>query len=371
MMNKGFVYLFVGFFLVMGLLLVASPSFLNIKDTIWDSILSNIGVGLIATCMISFFLDITWSRYRESYEREKIETIINDWKSFKKNLEEIESRLGAFEQLGLNSCHKNRESAMRQFLYYAKDKIGKSQNTDKCVEHMGTINVVSSSARGLLGYLDREPTETQSEWRDLIEKESKHFKFLLTHPAYAHLRQPAEERESGDIEVEIIKTALYLYGVCEMDSNNLRFYRGSPSVFQMQVGNYILLNPYPYGKMAMDTLSLEFEIKKYGSEKEYFVEEFAQKHFNHTWSFYQQPSKRVDSVQMVQGVDSLEDILKAFAECTYLGSKTSRLNESRVAELDRFTVIQLKDKFVPSRFPKTPTPFKNYLVNEQIEALKD
>jgi hypothetical protein len=222
-----------------------------------------------------------------------------------------------------------------------------------------TINIVSSSARGLMGYIDREPSQLQRAWRELITRQPKSFRLLLTHPAFAHLRQPAEERASGDIELEILKTAIYLHCVAGMKSNELRFYRGSPTVFAIQVGDHILVNPYPYGTMAMDTLCLEFERGKEGS----YIAKFMNMHFNHTWAFMDQPSKTVDYKPLIAGIDKFDDILEAFSECTFLNNpKRLRLTASQVEELDTFTGTTLKKMgtaFIIA--PPDSSPFMKYL----------
>jgi hypothetical protein len=190
-----------------------------------------------------------------------------------------------------------------------------------------------------MGYIDRDPTQLQKAWRDLITNYPKNFRILLTHPAFAHLRQPAEERSYGDIELEILKTAIFLYYVAGMESTELRLYRGSPTVFAIQAGEHILVNPYPYGTMAMETLCLEFER---GQENSY-IARFMSMHFNHTWAFIDQPSKVVDGKPLVVGIDKFEDILQAFSECTFLNdAKKLRLTEAQVNELDVFTYRTLK-----------------------------
>jgi len=219
-----------------------------------------------------------------------------------------------------------------------------------------------------MGYLDRQAHRIQKEWRELITKAPKSFKILLTHPAYAHLRQPAEERSSGDIELEILKTAIYLHCVAGMTEDELRFYRGSPTVFLIMAGKHILLNPYPYGKMAMDTLCLEFESDSEGS----YVADFAGMHFDHTWAFIHQNSKMVDGKPLVEGINNFDQILKAFSECTFLNDeKKLRLTRAQVEELDTFTCQTLSSEEIKfSLEPPKDNPFKRYF-NENHLTCRD
>jgi hypothetical protein len=303
--------------------------------TVQYSLMTNLGCGLLATAFISLILDIIWSKERARLEKDELQPLYDNLNNVTKQLEKLEGRLEAFKQLGFNNCYALRSNAQENFLLYAKEAIGSldSQSCNNRPEKT-IINIVSSSARGLVGYLDREPSQVQKDWRNLITNNPKNFRMLLTHPAFAHLRQPAEERSSGDIELEILKTAIYFHCVSGMKSSQLRFYRGSPTVFTIQAGNHILLNPYPYGKMAMDTLCLEFESNNENS----YVSNFASMHFNHTWAFINQPSKLVDGKPLVVGIDSFDDILAAFSECTFLGEENRlRLTDAQVEELDMFT----------------------------------
>ena len=145
-----------------------------------------------------------------------------------------------------------------------------------------------------------------------------------------------------------------------MKAAELRLYRGSPTVFAIQVGDHILLNPYPYGTMAMDTLCLEFERGKEGS----YIAKFTNMHFNHTWAFIDQPSKTVDGKQLVVGIDSFDDILMAFAECTYLNTpKKLRLTRSQITELDTFvsTTLRRMIKSFAIEPPSSKNPFTAFV----------
>lgn len=298
-----------------------------------STILSSIGIGLVATGIISIGLEIFWSKERINIETEQLRPFLEEMDNFTKRLNTLEGRLTAFKQIGLNYCHSSREKALSNFYNFALDMIKEYPDPIDKKDHEHTVCIVSSSCRGLIGYLDRGAHKINQNWRELIIRHPKHFRILLTHPAYAHLRQPAEERSSGDIELEIIKTTLYLSLIGKLGGDELRFYRGSPTVFLIRIENHILLNPYPYGQMAMKTLGLEFESESEDS----YIYSFSAMHFDHTWAFLDQDSKTVDDKGLVVGINSFSDILVAFSECTMLGdSKKLRLTENQVRELDRF-----------------------------------
>lgn len=346
-------------------------------DSTGRELLNSLGSGLLATAFISMILEVIWSNQRTESEKSELQPIYNKLRDVYDNLKDVpdklsklEGRLEAFKQLGFNNCYASRSDALQTFLGYAQTIIkdidtGNELSSERSLQT--TINIVSSSARGLMGYIDREPSQLQKAWRDLITRHPRYFRLLLTHPAFAHLRQPAEERASGDIELEILKTAIYLHCVAGMTASELRLYRGSPTVFAIQVSDHILINPYPYGTMAMDTLCLEFERGKESS----YIAKFTNMHFNHTWAFIDQPSKTVDNKALVAGMDTFDDILQAFSECTYLGNpKRLRLTTSQVKELDTFIGITLNrmiKKFAIQPPPGTE-PFMDYVRQNNYEC---
>jgi hypothetical protein len=330
-----------------------------------------LGTSLVSTAIIGLLLDLLWSQIRTEAEKRDMKPIFERFDAQAKKLQDLSKALKtlldrdkAFEALGIQHWSHSRTESLVRFLDYAKEKIN-SGGVPRDDSATGYVNVVSSSARGLIGYLDREPEEVQREWRDLVKDNAGLFRILLTHPAYAHLRQPAEERSNGDIELEILKSAVYLHCVAKMNDSQLRLYRGSPTVFSIRVGKHILLNPYPYGKMAMETLCLEFESTTDSS----YIASFVNKHFNHTWAFFDQDSKQVDGQPLVAGIASFDDILKAFSECTYLNQpKRLRLERSQVKELDHF----IRNQSIQNCLQNQPAdPFTTYVENNGMRCSDD
>jgi len=329
-----------------------------------------------------------------------LQPVFNEVNKILEKIDRLEGRFQAFKLLGLNFCHASRGEALEKFHHYASDLIKEwssdGSRMDMAVEQ-GTngsritpeeirtpeergddqaraaqeereyarayINVVSSSARGLIGYLDQDDDEIREKWRQLIKENPRHFRILLTHPAYAHLRQAAEERGSGDIELEVLKTVMFLHREVGMGSDELRFYRGSPTAFLIQAGFRTLLNPYSYGKMAMDTLCLEFE-KTHESGS--YVGDFVKMHFHHIWAFAKEPGKEVDNKPLVVGVDSLDDILSAFGECTFIGSSRLRLTRCQVRELDYFADRVLSPHAAKDGSTAGTTPFAKYAEDHKL-----
>lgn len=325
---------------LLGLILTFISSYISSKIRLFPSEVSNvfnsIGVGLISASSISLLLDKIWNIIRKEEMKSVIEPIMQKMGDVNKTFEKLDGRVGAFKEVGLNFCHGNRKESLSRFYKMAYDGILNAKEKDSKI----SIKIVASSARGLVGFFDREvDDEIQYKWRDLIDKNSNSFQILLTHPAYAHLRQPAEERSNGAIETEILKSALHFLLVADMKSDHLRFFRGSPTVFMIQIEKEILINPYPYGNMAMKTVCLEFT-----GEENSFISQFAKSHFDHTWAFLDQDDKIIDGKPFVVDIKSHDSILEALKECTYLGNeKRLRLTEPQVKSLNTF----IERKIIP------------------------
>ena len=338
-----------------------------ITSNLGKEVFQGIGAASFASSFIGLTLEVVWGRQRALLLKEEAQPMIEQMNGTVDRLEAVENRINAINQLGLKNCFESRSDAISVFYKYASDHLkGSEKNSDKCVECKGHIDIVSSSARGLIGFLDRDVTSIQQKWRDLIKDHPKKVRFLLTHPSFAYLRQPAEERDPGSIEMEILKTMMYLQQLLSPEVKNIRLYRGSPTTFLIRVGNKILLNSYPYGEMAMKSMCLEL----HSEESDGFAVAFAGMHFNHTWSFDNQPSKNIDGKDLVTVVRSLQDIIDAFGECRISYDKNKiRFTKSQVKELDKFwdeTLLQVHNINKREDEKNIKTPFKNYVESKQL-----
>ena len=363
-----FAYLVISVGIILGVVLIVLSS--GEAGSMKSRLLESLGTGIMSTAFISLLLELIWSHQQSESVKERLQPVYQELrkvtaslKDVASNLENVECKLETFKQLGLISGYASRGRALEKFLMYTQEIV---EDTKEGRPPSDRINIVSSSSRGLIGYIDREPSLTQKDWRDIITNHPTHFRILLTHPAFAHLRHPAEDRGEGEIELEILKAAIYLHCVAKMRVDQLRLYRGSPTVFAIQAGEHILINPYPYGKMAMDNLCLEFER---GNENSY-IANFMNMHFNHMWAFKDLDGKRVDGKPLVEGVDAFGDILKAFAECTFLNDAGRlRLTVDQVTELDTFTSKTLPHLFgaIHNR-PATDHPFSECVEQHKLNC---
>jgi hypothetical protein len=84
---------------------------------------------------------------------------------------------------------------------------------------------------------------------------------MLTHPSVADLRGRLEDRDPTFIGKEIIESVKILrdMGVpCE----NVRLYKGTPTIFGIKTKNRMLINPYPYKSQAMTSPCFELISEK-------------------------------------------------------------------------------------------------------------
>ncbi len=406
--RSGRVLIFVGVFLV-GLQFLIVAAFM--PSTFLQGILIHIGQGLVAAVALTFALEVMFLKERARALTDAFAPLFHDSQNILGKINKLEGRFTAYKKLGLNYCYASRSEALAHFKIHAeavlkewdKDSTSSSSSSDgpgaqqRRTDSSNTphskrqgdstdsrtriggkyINVVSSSAHGLIGYLNQEDDTTRESWRDLIASHPGRFRILLTHPAYAHFRQAAEERGNGQIELEILKAAMFFQMDAHMDGSQLRFYRGSPTAFLIEAGKHVLLNPYSYGMMAMHSLSLEFETLRSADspdgpkESVSYIEDFVKMHFHHIWAFKGEPGKQVHGKNLVVAVSNFTDILKAFGECNFgHSSKRLRLTQGQVEELDRSgneiaERVLARGGSIPVEFEKKkdgsdPTPFQSY-----------
>ncbi len=184
------------------------------------------------------------------------------------NLEDLTKRLMHISRVGLIAALPERRYAFQ----YIEDAI---QAEDK------EIYIVGTSFRGLLwpGPGEERLMEIIS---DRIKNSSLKIRFLLTHPAFAHLRQSLEgiqRRENFHIAQEILET-IRILRTAGVPHNSIRFVKGTPTVFGIMTSKIMLLNPYPYQRQAFT--SITFILDSNNGENEVY-RAFAQAHFSGVW----------------------------------------------------------------------------------------
>jgi hypothetical protein len=106
-----------------------------------------------------------------------------------------------------------------------------------------------------------------------------HLRFMLTHPKVAERRAKQEKRDEGAIANEVKSTVSQLLemGVKPAD---IRYYKGSPTMFGIATTERMLLNPYPYENESRRCMSL---IIRKTEEPDDIYHQYLTGHFENPW----------------------------------------------------------------------------------------
>lgn len=197
-------------------------------------------------------------------------------------VEDLIKRLMHISQVGLFAAFPQRKYAFP----YIADTISAEEKE---------IYIVGTSFRGLLWPSIGEEKIMKSISEKIKNSECK-VRFLLTHPAFAHLRQSLEgiqRREEFHIAQEILDTLL-IFKRAGVDYKDVRFVKGTPTIFGIKTSKYMLINPYPSQRQAYKSLTLILDSDN-GENQVY--QAFDHAHFQGVWD-----GRNVD---MLEGYDIL------------------------------------------------------------------
>lgn len=145
------------------------------------------------------------------------------------------------------------------------------------------IFLIGTSLRGLL---DEEIGDVafQEILKDKFEKIEKgtlklRIKILLTHPAFAYLRQDLEKlqsrKEEFSIGQEIYDAVLQLKRL-GAKPYHIQFVKGTPTCFAVKTSKNMLINPYPYQDQALGSFCLVISNEP---NRDYIYRLFERTHF--------------------------------------------------------------------------------------------
>lgn len=247
------------------LLAIASASLFGIGWWVFpdspriSSVLTNLGLALGPVSLLGviyewFLFDEIRSGAREAFSgelRSCLDPIIQDMTVHTKELIDNTFILSQLHKLGIVAAYTERRLAFEGLLREIRSE-----------EH--EVSIVGTSLRGLLG----EDVGDQ-RFRDVLRE---HFartgvtkntrpriRILMTHPAFAYLRQDLEKfqarNEEFSIEFEIYKSVLQLRDLGARPEH-IQFVKGTPTCFAVKTSRTMLLNPYPYQDMALGSFCL-------------------------------------------------------------------------------------------------------------------
>ncbi len=169
--------------------------------------------------------------------------------------------LKSLKEAGVLCPYRRREIALQNF--------GSAIDSEQ-----SEIMVIGSSLKGLLQM--EKYKEIAEKLKLKITTGNVRVKFLLTHPMVADLRAGQEARQITEIGKEIVASLRVLkeWGV---PPENVRLYKGTPTIFAIKTGQRMFLNPYPYGAVAYDSPS--FIVGTTDHMASYFYDAFDASHF--------------------------------------------------------------------------------------------
>lgn len=161
----------------------------------------------------------------------------------------------ASEMAGIEMVYQDRNEALREFA-----KILENTSDE--------VIIVGSSLLGLYLFI--------TGFEDIVSRQPSNFKFILTHPDYSKSREGPEGRDIGVIEGEICE-AIHKLTHWGVPIENIKLYKGSPTVFMIVASQHMLLNPYPYGTEAYRCFCIQ--VSSRGS----IYKQYYDKHYNKIW----------------------------------------------------------------------------------------
>ena len=164
--------------------------------------------------------------------------------NIRKSAQEVQTEVASMmhlRDLGIERAYKKRKDALPlvcEWLRAEKDEIA----------------FVGTSLRGLF-WKEVGDTEVGDVLKERLSEENRkcRFKFLLTHPAFSHLRQGLERHhrpEDFQIKTEIRKSVKDLL---EMGAKpeEIHFVKATPTCFAIKTSSHMLINPYPLENQAL------------------------------------------------------------------------------------------------------------------------
>jgi len=209
----------------------------------------------------------------------------------------VKSDLLPFLESGIIRVSRDRAEMMEHFKGYISQEARE-------------VIIIGSSLRGILD--PDEEVESKKAFADLIRQRLSagvSFKFLLTHPALAFLREDAEGRAPGDIKQEIIATLRYLTqergGQDErpglgVTHQNIKLYKGTPTIFSIVTSSHLFMNPYTYQSNAFESFCIE--IRRAGTNDLY--SRFINDHFHKPWKNEPRTTETLD-LQMLKRLEGM------------------------------------------------------------------
>jgi len=181
----------------------------------------------------------------DRYYRERDEFLAQYHRDAKHLLRESRENQSLMEIMQSSGRHFFRgESDERATL--VRRVLEESLDDDTCHE----VVIVGSTLDGLF----RQGSWFEEFIRRAIEKH-KSLRLMFTHWDYVTHREKQEDRADGDIAQEL-KHSLVRAISWKVPADAIRLDHGAPTVFMVIAGNNMILNPYPFGRESVTSMSV-------------------------------------------------------------------------------------------------------------------
>ncbi len=232
-------------FVAIASLVLAYLFYLHKENFVWNILLA-IGIALGPASIINLLYN--------SIIRKEIRTVIKDnYQDLNDNAKEQISeetnkirmyidRIKGLDKTGVIKVFPNRKCAVPDII-----KMIELEDQE--------IYIVATSMKGLRKLVNGNGKNIISI---LKEKEDKNviIKFLLTHPAFAYLRENSEQYKREVHLAEDVIESISTLKENNFNLDNVFLVKSPPTIFGILTSKHMLLNPYPYMKRSYKTLTL-------------------------------------------------------------------------------------------------------------------
>jgi hypothetical protein len=200
------------------------------------------------------------------------------WPGLEQKLEEIppspsdpEVLSAGAESLGLKRVFRSRSEALTYFGDALRREIDRSRRG------RGLVYVTCTSLRGFMA-TDAKDFHGPRLVDQLIDSKCE-LHIMLTHPRTAELRAEQERRSKGAIAGEVAQAVEQLQALGVL-KEQMKYYKGAPTVFGIATSDVMLLNPYPYENESHRCLTLVVEKTE---DTEDIYHQYFDAHFERPW----------------------------------------------------------------------------------------
>lgn len=202
-------------------------------------------------------------------------------------LPQTESIAVGAEGLGLERVFRSRSDALGYFSAALRSEM------ERPGHRRPSVYVTCTSMRGFM-VSDAKDFHGPKLLKGLIDSDCK-LHIMLTHPETSELRAEQEKRPPGAIAGEVRGSVTQLLEI-GFQVDQIKYYRGAPTVFGIATSEAMLLNPYPYESESHRCMTLV--VRKTENTEDIYHQYFTH-HFEQPWE-NAVPVSDVDEVAVAQ-----------------------------------------------------------------------